>query len=549
MAESPLLNELPREVLTTEILARCSEYMPAVRAVCRLWRESAKAFGNRVSKGKGLSFLAKDGHTNLVVWTKEIRGRFMLPQLNNMLASACRRGHSALVYQLHDWGANYTFGAIVKACRGGHAGLAFRLRQWAGGVLDDYTVLSSLRKAAYGGHYGLVATMWDWFRAPDLPGDAQAILCAAAHGGHADIMRLAITWGAAGWGTAFRHAAHGGHLALMEELRPWATAAGMTAGMSRACSKGHIDAVKLLLEWGISPTIDSVYSAAENGNRELVELLLKALDELRPDASGVTCDLLGGAALSGHADLCLLARERGAVIYEETIRIAAARGHANVIPLIYKWYLEDTRTGGELSEHENAELLADFLDEAASNCQVEAAVVLRGLGAKFSPNESVGQPFSEAAVRGNTEFMRLVRRWNAEDGMYTDYSAAMVAAAENGEEHAMGLIQECADEEDDEFIDHWSALRAAAHEDQVYAMILLKQLAEEREAPFATDSLTELLHEISWHHKAAARLLEEWGAQRSGVNGPVSPAAGALKEQNAQLVKEALEELLGESPL
>ena len=58
--------DLPAEVWRAEILARCAEYAPALRAVCTAWR--VVPLPARRTRGKGLTFLAESGHRALIAW-------------------------------------------------------------------------------------------------------------------------------------------------------------------------------------------------------------------------------------------------------------------------------------------------------------------------------------------------------------------------------------------------------------------------------------------------------------------------------------------------
>jgi hypothetical protein len=180
------MEHLPAEVVSVEIFARCAEFAPALRAVCRKWHGAA--FPQRASRSEGLSFLALGGHTDLLCWVRALcaaRGApLTVPQLDSMLASAARGGHGLLGLLVKKWGAANFDDMLRWATMGGHEPLCRLAKKW--GATDFSDMLSH---AAYGGHERLCVLAKEWGAA-----DFGGMLLGAALGGHEALRLLADEW-------------------------------------------------------------------------------------------------------------------------------------------------------------------------------------------------------------------------------------------------------------------------------------------------------------------------------------------------------------------
>ena len=150
---------LPLEVVSAEILARCAEYAPALRAVCRAWHVAL--LPQRASRGEGLAFLALGGHADLLRWVRALCTARGAPwtrlQLDSMLWAAADGGHEALCVLVKEWGAGDFDGMLRNAALGGHKALCRLAKEWGAG---DYNGM--LRGAAYSGHEPLCRLAKEW---------------------------------------------------------------------------------------------------------------------------------------------------------------------------------------------------------------------------------------------------------------------------------------------------------------------------------------------------------------------------------------------------
>jgi hypothetical protein len=449
---------LPNEVLEHEILARCAEYAPAIRAVCCAWRDAR--LPARETRWEGLSFLAEAGHEALIVWTRDLRGAFMRPQLNNMLVAACRGGSAGLAARLHEWGATVTAEACDEAAAGGHIALTRALKVWDE-ALCERTQNRVIYRAAQGGHHELVMVMWEWYgRNIRL---VTNILSGAANGGHLELMRQAVV----GWGADTRamqealiSAARGGHKAAMELLCLWgADTRAMQEALISAARGGHKAAMELLCLWGGGRLLsgagqaDLMYAAVASGCAPIVELVWKwypnnTPEYLREAATGGHAEIavmlkargardyggmLWGAVRGGSEPLCRLARAWGAQPDPEILKLAAEQGCWKLLPLLRGWIIEDD-IYSSIFDDPGPDL--NNLLMVSLPAHLGTAVLLRSWGAQLGDNSLM----AEAAEAGNTEAMQKLRQWHKEDGLAHAYHHPMKAAAQNGEEDAMKLL-------------------------------------------------------------------------------------------------------------
>ena len=157
------METLPAEVLAAEILGRCAEYAPVLRAVCRGWRTLATSAAARTTKNKGLSFLAGRGHAELLAWVLEQRARpFHTGQANKILVAAAAEGHVFLCGEARAWGATNWNIMLCIAASGGHASLCEKARAWGA---TDWDLM--LLAATTGGPAALCELAEKWRRGED----------------------------------------------------------------------------------------------------------------------------------------------------------------------------------------------------------------------------------------------------------------------------------------------------------------------------------------------------------------------------------------------
>jgi hypothetical protein len=85
----------------------------------------------RASKGRGLTFLARNGHAALVHWVSSIRPLpFDAAQLNSMLAAAARGGRLELLGTIKGWGATELSRALASALAESHFAVVEILIAW-----------------------------------------------------------------------------------------------------------------------------------------------------------------------------------------------------------------------------------------------------------------------------------------------------------------------------------------------------------------------------------------------------------------------------------
>jgi len=98
------------------------------------------------------------------------------------------------------------------------------------------------------------------------------ILLSSAINGHLDTMRLAKTWGAKDYDSAFIGAAKTGHLSAMRLLKKWGVKDYELAFRAAAMS-GHVNIMRILKEWGAKDYDWALVYAAKNGQIPAMRLL------------------------------------------------------------------------------------------------------------------------------------------------------------------------------------------------------------------------------------------------------------------------------------
>jgi hypothetical protein len=463
----------------------------------------------RETQGRGLSFLAKNGHEVLIVWVETLRGRFMQPQLNAMFAKACRGGHVGLARLLQGRGARDLYNALWSVCRGGNVETLLQLWKWEDAEpesswMETTGKLEMMNIAARAGHRELVTMIWERASRENLNTRAlaQYAFDGAARGGHADIMQLARGWGAVLGSEGFVRAAEGGHTEIVRTLLASEASTSVVRplwvqdALEAAVIGGHCHTVDLLLANGARAS-DSVLSvAAQSGKRALLEKIVARSAPLNAWQVGY---VLVGAIEGGHLPLCLYARGLGARVTSNDFGIAASSGHGSLLQQLHEWYQVDSGRTGESNDDIYYPPLREVLwtaftavndGEKVSRAHTEVMKVLRSLGAKMLDSNGISSPLACAAELGEMEQLRLIQQWCVEDGAPLYYSEAMVLAAGKGQEDAMLQLQHWSRNAEGRFapLCYEGAYARAAENKQSWAKLLLEQWAREAGRPLAASS-------------------------------------------------------------
>ncbi|XP_071954118.1 ankyrin repeat domain-containing protein 17-like [Antedon mediterranea] len=252
---------------------------------------------------------------------------------------------------------------------------------------------SLLSLACSGGYFELAQVLLKMNAAIEdrgLKGDCTPLM-EAASGGHVDVVRLLIEYGA--------------HVNSKSQT-------GNTALMY-ACSGGHEDVVQVLLEHGAN-----IEDHNENGHTPLME-----------------------AASCGHVEVARLLLMRGAGINthsnefkESALTLACYKGHLEMV----KFLLE----AGADHEHKTDEMHTALM-EASMDGHVEVAQLLLDHGAQVNmPADSFESPLTLAACGGHVDLAALLidRGANIEEVNDEGYTPLMEAAREGHEEMVALLL-------------------------------------------------------------------------------------------------------------
>lgn len=203
METTPLrdISDLPNEILVM-VFEYARGYSPALRSVCRLWRELA------TGAAAPLGELAWLGHRGLIGWIAAARrGPFPVSQADEMLAGAALGGHRVLCHRMRDLGALNFDMMMHAAATNGHLAVAMLARAWGASNLDNVA-----RTAAAEGHLEIVL----YTIAEGASAYSEVALSAARHG-HAKIVDAVRGLGPVDENSVLAGATEGGHVALIDD--------------------------------------------------------------------------------------------------------------------------------------------------------------------------------------------------------------------------------------------------------------------------------------------------------------------------------------------
>ncbi|XP_030835495.1 ankyrin repeat domain-containing protein 17 isoform X5 [Strongylocentrotus purpuratus] len=216
--------------------------------------------------------------------------------------------------------------------------------------------------------------------------------------------------------------------------------------LMEAASAGHVDIVKLLLEYGADANAQSsagntpLMYACNGGHEEIVKILLDQGANIEDHNENGHTPLME-AASSGHVNIAKILLEKGAGINthsnefkESALTLACYKGHLEMV----KFLLE----AGADHEHKTDEMHTALM-EASMDGHVEVARLLLDHGAQVNmPADSFESPLTLAACGGHVKLASLLieRGANIEEVNDEGYTPLMEAAREGHEEMVALLL-------------------------------------------------------------------------------------------------------------
>lgn len=216
--------------------------------------------------------------------------------------------------------------------------------------------------------------------------------------------------------------------------------------LMEAASAGHVDIVKLLLEYGADANAQSsagntpLMYACNGGHEEIVKILLEQGANIEDHNENGHTPLME-AASSGHVNIAKILLDKGAGINthsnefkESALTLACYKGHLEMV----KFLLE----AGADHEHKTDEMHTALM-EASMDGHVEVARLLLDHGAQVNmPADSFESPLTLAACGGHVKLASLLieRGANIEEVNDEGYTPLMEAAREGHEEMVALLL-------------------------------------------------------------------------------------------------------------
>ncbi|AVK77150.1 Ankyrin repeat domain containing protein [Pandoravirus macleodensis] len=375
----PSMIDLPAEI----ICAIFDHLEPVDRFVCALvspaWGALVKAYATPLSRRKDDD------------WELEPR----LHQRHTFLAGACRCGRLDLVR----W-------AVAEGCpRDGDA------------FVD----------AVHCGHIDILA----WLQSAGCPRSIDRCLVAAADGGHVALVHVFLCHQRS-VATAVRSGSERDHSHVTSR-------ASLEHAIRRAVYRGHLHALKVLLEDGRIPSTVAWIAAAIVGDTNLFEWL-------HDNGYNVPCDASAHAAAHGHIDALEWLRKRGHLYTSGCYISAVLANHAHVVDWVMPWrtpgWLDHAASVLAAARHGRPDPLLHlpFRDyerlavEAARNGNLGMMLSIMKRGNRVSRMQILA-----AAYGGHTHIME----WASSAGIQLSGLVTAIAAVRGHRETAQFCEQNC----------------------------------------------------------------------------------------------------------
>ncbi|KAI9887960.1 MAG: hypothetical protein M1823_000217 [Watsoniomyces obsoletus] len=303
---------------------------------------------------------AVNGHERVVrlLMQHGANPRLPIPDTGTALEEAAAMGYEGVVKELLDAAGRpprktEAENALFGAALGGHAVVVqLLLRHGVSPSMAQLNGITALQKAAAAGHEWVVRTLLDHDDYSQQRPDAREAIYEAVKVGHAAIARLLLEWYANLTSSlipgkmAVRGTATSGKTSAVQDLLE-AGPGGLGGTIGFAAEQGHVEVIRLLLEYGGDALaqsrdgLDALYKASEQGHEAVARVLLQ--NGANPNVKTSAGDTpLHAAARSGRRGMVRLLLDRGADMKARNqqdntaLREATNAGHKAVAGILHE---------------------------------------------------------------------------------------------------------------------------------------------------------------------------------------------------------------------